>query len=66
MRKVFTTQERIALVEKSKGFATLDNDPATVTGYRLDFPMVSSRKQSVEFSWATVERILNSHGQFKS
>ena len=45
---------------------TLDGKPARIGGYRLPFPMVGNQEKSVEFCWATVERVLSNGGAFKS
>lgn len=49
--------------------ATLDGEPASVSGSGLPFASVrlkSGRGGTVEFAWATVERILSSHRNFQS
>lgn len=43
---------RKALVQTTG--VTLDGKPAKITGARLDFPLVQSATDSVEFAWLTV------------
>jgi hypothetical protein len=53
--------------EMSETSITLDGMPAKVTGTRLDFAIVRSKVQAVEFAWATVERVIvNRGGAFSS
>lgn len=65
-----TREERIALVENSRSNGcTLDGHPAVVSGYGLPFANVRRRDGKggdVEFAWATVKRILNTHRSFQS
>jgi hypothetical protein len=60
-----TQEERQALVD-TKGI-TLDDDPATISGTRLDFAHIrASGGRNVEFAWSTVARIVANGGKFRS
>lgn len=57
-------------MEEKQGFlnipVTLDGEPAKIVGISKEFGTVRSRKQSVEFAWATIKRIVDRDAKFKS
>lgn len=61
-----STQEKTRLMEHA---VTLDGKPARITGRLMDFAKVSQIADwwvSAEFCWATVQRIVEKGGAFKS
>lgn len=59
---------RRALVERSRGLATLDGKPAEVVGYMCDYATVHALGEPLHavFAWETVARVLDRDGAFKS
>ena len=46
---------------------TLNGNPATISGFQLDFARVSSKGLSAEWSWSAVEHTITKHkGKFTS
>lgn len=47
---------------------TLDGKPATVAGMYLDYARIATLdgKQSIEYAWPTVQRVMESGGNFRS
>lgn len=69
MPKIYTAKEKGALIERSRTLEiTLDGEPAVIGGRLLKFGFVGTLNGSkrFEWSWAAIERVLNSGGQFKS
>lgn len=58
-----TVAERRALGENR---VTLDDKPARITGFLMDFPHIQSDDQSVEFAWETVANVVAQGGNFFS
>ena len=63
-------QDKQETIEKWRddNACTLDGKPAKVIGWKLDFPMVAQLHgpYAVEFSWATVNRIMSNDRAFRS
>lgn len=69
---MYSTEEKRALVHRAAKMAiTLDGKPATIGGYMLDFAGVRQldrdcKGRREEYSWETVERVLDRDGKFRS
>lgn len=64
-----TPNEKLQLIIVASNMgATLNGQPAYITGYRHQFATVKDKTTGLgcEFAWETVERILIRGGKFKS
>jgi len=66
---IYLEKQKRAIVDKAQEIGiTLNGSPASIKGIKKDSGFVCSNKnpQGIEFCWETIERIVDSHGQFNS
>ena len=68
MRNVMSDKEECVERWRDDNACFLDGQPAKVVGWKLDWPLVAHLNSplAVEFSWATVNRIMSGDRHFKS